>query len=158
LRAPGQPELAIGALAEDGRVYLNEYAEEMPRLTDEYLAAERRRQLAEVAERQQLFRGVRPALPVTGRSVIVTDDGIATGSTIVAAWKVARGKSPHGVIGAVPVAPPEGLEEVRRWCDEAVCLLCTSRFWAIGQFYRDSTQIADEQVVQLLRTFAPAAP
>jgi predicted phosphoribosyltransferase len=158
LRAPGQPEFAIGALSEDGIVYLNEDAAEMPGLTDEYLTAARRPQLAEIARHRQLFRGVRPAAPITGRSVIVTDDGIATGSTMIAALQVARVQHPHEVIVAVPVAPPERLEEVRRWCDETVCLLCTSRFGAIGQFYHDFTPIADEQVVQLLRTFTPTVP
>lgn len=156
LRAPGQPELAIGAVTEDGRVYLNRFAQEVLDLTDEYLAEERDHQLAEIARRQRLFRGVRPKAPVAGRSVIVTDDGIATGSTMIAALQVVKAQQPRELIVAVPVASPERLEEVRRWCDDVVCLLSTEDFWAIGQFYEDFTQVEDEQVLALLREFAPA--
>lgn len=156
LRAPGQPELAIGAVTEDGRVYLNRFAQEVLDLTDEYLAEERDHQLAEIARRQRLFRGVRPKAPVAGRSVIVTDDGIATGATMIAALQVVKAEGARDIIVAVPVASPDRLAEVRRWCDEVVCLLAPKRFWAIGQFYGDFTQVEDEQVVTLLREFASA--
>jgi len=156
LRAPGQPELAIGAVTEDGRVYLNRFAQEVLDLTDEYLAEERDHQLAEIARRQRLFRGVRPKAPVAGRSVIVTDDGIATGATMIAALQVVKAQRPREVIVAVPVASPDRVAEVRRWCDDVVCLLAPVEFWAIGQFYEDFTQVEDEQVVALLREFVPA--
>jgi predicted phosphoribosyltransferase len=151
-----QPELAIGAVAEDGRVYLNHYAQEVLDLSEDYLTEERNHQLAEIARRQRLFRGVRPQAPVAGRSVIVTDDGIATGSTMIAALQVVKAQNPREVIVAVPVASPDRLAEVRRWCDDVVCLLAPEEFWAIGQFYEDFTQVEDEQVVALLREFAPA--
>jgi predicted phosphoribosyltransferase len=157
LRAPGQPELAIGAISEDGRVYLNHHAQDVLDLTEEYLAEERRHQLGEVARRKKLFRGVRPAAPIAGRSVIVTDDGIATGSTMIAALQAVRTQKPCEVIVAVPVASPDRLKEVRRWCDDVVCLLHPEAFWAIGQFYEDFSQVEDEEVVRLLREFAPAA-
>jgi predicted phosphoribosyltransferase len=155
LRAPGQPELAIGAISEDGRVYLNHYAQEFFDQMQEYLAEERRHKLAEIARRQKLFRAVRPRAPVAGRSVIVTDDGIATGSTMIAALQAVKTQGPREVIVAAPVASPDRLAEVRRWCDEAVCLLTPKDFWAIGQFYEDFTQVEDEEVVRLLREFAP---
>ncbi len=155
LRAPFQPELAVGAISEDGRVYLNHYAQEVLDLTDDYLAEERRHQLGEIARRKKLFRGVRPEAPVAGRSVIVTDDGIATGSTMIAALQAVKTQNPGEVIVAVPVASPDRLAEVRRWCDDVVCLLSPETFWAIGQFYEDFTQVEDEEVVQLLREFAP---
>jgi putative phosphoribosyl transferase len=158
LRAPDQPELAIGAIAEDGRVYLNHHAEAfLEFIGEEYLAAERRHQLAEIARRRKLFRAVRPQAAVAGRSVIVTDDGIATGATMIAALQAVKAQDPREVIVAVPVASPDRLEVVRRWCDDVVCLLSPERFWAIGQFYEDFTQVEDEQVLQLLRDFAPAA-
>jgi putative phosphoribosyl transferase len=156
LRAPGNPELAVGAVSEDGRVYLNPEARELLDLADESLAEERRRQMAEIARRQTLFRGVRPQASVTGRSVIVTDDGIATGATMIAALQAVRAQEPRELIVAVPVASPDRLEEVRRWCDEAVCLFTPELFWAVGQFYEDFTQVEDEQVVEMLREFAPA--
>lgn len=157
LRAPGQPELAIGAVAEDGQVYLNHYAQEFQGLMEEYLADERRHQLAEIARRKKLFRAVRPPAPLADRSVIVTDDGIATGSTMIAALQAVKTQNAREVIVAVPVASPERLAEVRRWCDDVVCLLTPDAFWAIGQFYEDFSQVEDEEVVQLLREFAPAA-
>lgn len=158
LRAPNQPELAIGAVSEDGQVYVEPFAAEFLGLTDEYLASERRRQMAEIARRQQLFRAVRPRATVAGRSVIVTDDGLATGSTMMAALKTVKAQKPHEVIVAVPVAPPDRAEEVRRQCDQFVCLLLPETFYAVGQFYADFRPVEDEAVVELLRLFAPPPP
>jgi predicted phosphoribosyltransferase len=156
LRAPLQPELAVGAVSEDGRGYLNPCTREALGLTDDYLAEERRHQLREIARRKNLFRRARPPAPVAGRSVIVTDDGIATGATMIAALQVVKAQDPRELIVAVPVASPDRLKDVRRWCDEVVCLLTPAEFWAIGQFYEDFTQVEDEQAVALLREFAPA--
>lgn len=156
LRAPWQPELAVGAVSEDGRVYLEPHARAVVDLTDEYLDGERRHQLAEIARRKKLFRGIRAQESVTGRSVILTDDGIATGSTMLAALQVVNEQQPHEVIVAVPVAPPDRLEEIRSRCDDLVCLHSPEDFWAIGQFYADFTQVEDEEVVELLRTAAVA--
>lgn len=157
LRAPGQPELAVGAISEDGRVYLNPYAQQYLDQMEGYLAEEQRYQLAEIARRKKLFRGARPQAEVAGRSVIVTDDGIATGATMIAALQVVRTQKPREVIVAVPVAAPERLKEVRRWCDDVVCLLSPEEFWAIGQFYEDFTQVEDEQVLDLLHQALPTA-
>ena len=154
LRAPCQSELAIGAVAEDGRVVLNRDALECLEVPDAYLADERRHRLAEIERRKRLFRAVRPGAAVAGRSVIVTDDGIATGATMIAALQTVRPKGPRELIVAVPVASPERLEQVRHWCDDAVCLEVSENFWAVGQFYADFTQVEDEQVVSLLRQHA----
>jgi predicted phosphoribosyltransferase len=158
LRAPWQPELALGAVAEDGRIYLNPYFEDLPDSLEEYLDEERRYQLAEIDRRRHLFRCGRCAAPITGRSVIVTDDGIATGSTMIAALQAVRAQQPHELIVAVPVAPPERLTEVHGYCDDVVCLLAPENLRAIGEFYVDFTQVEDEQVVRLLREFARARP
>lgn len=157
LRAPGQPELAVGAVSEDGYIYLNRHAREVPGLTVEYLNRERRYQLAEIARRKKLFRAARPPAPVAGHSVIVTDDGIATGSTMIAALQVIMTQDPGEVIVAVPVASPDRLAEVRGWCDDVVCLLTPEEFWAVGQFYADFRQVEDEEVVELLRAFTPVS-
>jgi predicted phosphoribosyltransferase len=157
LKAPGQPELAVGAVSEDGQVYLNHHTRKFLDLLKEYLAQERRHQLAEIARRKKLFRGVRPQASVAGRTVIVTDDGIATGSTMIAALQVVRTQNPREVIVAVPVASPDRLKEVRRWCGDVVCLLAPERFRAIGQFYEDFTQVEDQEVLDLLCGFPPAA-
>jgi predicted phosphoribosyltransferase len=155
LRAPGQPELAIGAVSENGELYLNGYAIEIAGVLEDYLAEERRLQLAEIERRKRLFRSVRPAAPVTGRSVTVTDDGIATGSTMIAGLMALRAQQPHELIVAVPVASPDRLREVQEGCDEVICLLKPRLFWAIGQFYADFGQIDDREVIELLRHYTP---
>jgi predicted phosphoribosyltransferase len=158
LRAPWQPELALGAVSETGEVYLNPEAQDLPGVTPAYLAQERRFQLEEIARRAQLFREDRPPAPAAGRSVIVTDDGIATGSTMLAALRVLTGQQPRELIAAVPVGSPARLREVGKSCDEVVCLLRPEWFAAVGQFYTDFAQLTDEDVVELLRQFRRAAP
>ncbi len=150
LRAPDQPELAIGAVAEDGQVYLNESLAAYPGVSPEYLADQRAYELREVQRRKAVFRGVRSKAPVEGRSVIVTDDGIATGSTMIAALEVVRASNPHEVIVAVPVAPRHRLEEITQRCNEFICLLTPRDFWAIGQFYEDFAPVEDDEVLALL--------
>jgi len=156
LRAPHQPELAIGAIGEDGEQYLNEYAQDVSGATREYIARERDYQLAEIRRRGRIFREARPASVAENRSVIVTDDGIATGSTMLAALHVLKARNPREVVVAVPVGPPETLRELRAACDDVVCLLAPEHFYAIGAFYQDFDQVEDEEVIRLLREFAPA--
>jgi predicted phosphoribosyltransferase len=151
LHAPGQPELALGAVSEDGNIYLSRYAQEYPDLTEEYLSEERRQQLAEIERRKKIFRDVRPPAPIQGRSVIVTDDGIATGSTMIAALQTTRLQNPQEIIVAVPIVSPERIPEISRWCDDLVYLQAPEEFWAIGQFYEDFEQIPDDEVIALLR-------
>jgi len=157
LRAPGQPELALGAICEDGQMYLNGYSEDDQDSPPAYLAEERDFQLGLIARRRQLFRAARPKAKISGRSIIVTDDGIATGSTMIAALETIRAQKPKEMIVAVPVAPPERLREIRCHGDEVVCLLTPKSFWAIGQFYEDFSQVDDDEVISLLRAFAPGA-
>ncbi|HKI16771.1 MAG TPA: phosphoribosyltransferase family protein [Isosphaeraceae bacterium] len=156
LRAPGQPELAIGAVSEDGKVYLNPSAKAFLDLANEYIAGEQAYQLSEIARRKALFRAIRPQATIEGRSVIVTDDGIATGATMIAALQVARAKDPFELIVAVPVASPDRLREIRRRSDEVICLLAPSSFWAIGQFYQDFSPVEDAEALELLRAALPA--
>jgi predicted phosphoribosyltransferase len=158
LRAPYQPELAIGAIAESGEMYLNHLGEETAREMPDYLRQEQEYQMAEIRRRQQLFRGARPPAPVAGRSVIVTDDGIATGATMLAALHVVKNERPFEVIVAAPVASPERLREIHKWCDRIVCIQAPDNFWAIGQFYDDFEQIEDTEVLDLLRSFASGPP
>jgi putative phosphoribosyl transferase len=152
LRAPDQPEFAIGAISEDGHIYLNPRVSDLFGPSEDYLDQERSHQLAEIARRKKLFRAVRPKASMAGRSVIVTDDGIATGSTMIAALQVVKTQKPGELIVAVPVAAPDRLEEIRRWCDDVVCLHSPETFWAIGQFYDDFSQVEDEEVVEMLRS------
>lgn len=156
LRAPMQPELALGAIGEDGQAYVNREVVAITGVTDEYLQEERLRQWEEIEQRKRKFRAVRPAAPIQGRSIILTDDGIATGATMVAAIEVVRAQAPYEVIVAVPVASSERLRTLEVRCDRAICLETPADFWAVGQVYESFEQVSDDQVVQLLREFAPA--
>lgn len=150
LRASFQPELAIGAISEDGEVYL--YQPEM--VDKEYLEKEKAHQLAEIKRRRSLIRNVLEPVSLEGRSVIITDDGIATGSTIMAGLHAIRCKKPFEVVVAIPIAPPETLKQIKNECDEAICLHSPKSFWSIGQFYRDFAQVTDEEMIELLSDFS----
>lgn len=154
LRAPHQSELAIGAITETGQVFLNAYVRQID-LPAGYLETERIHQLAEIARRRKLFRAARPAAPIAGRSVIVTDDGIATGATMMAALQSLKPQGPRELIVAVPVAPPDRLDELRQYADAVICLSTPEAFMAVGQFYEDFRQVEDDEAVELLRAFAP---
>jgi predicted phosphoribosyltransferase len=151
LRAPYQPELAIGAIGEGGEPQLQPFAQDIPGVTEQYVREESARQRAEIARRRTLFRAVKAPADVKGRSVIVTDDGIATGSTMLAALHVLNAQGPHEVILAVPVAPPDALDRFRPQCGHIECLLAPAYFGAVGNFYDDFTQVEDAEVVGLLR-------
>lgn len=151
LRAPYNPELAIGAVAHDGSVYLDAPVAGTLRVTDDYLKEEIAYQLEEIRRRMRLYRGDRPPPDVSGRAAMVVDDGIATGSTMIAALRAMRAAGPATLVAAVPVAPPEGVEALRREADEVVCLVTPMLFYAVGQFYDDFGQTSDEEVIALLR-------
>jgi putative phosphoribosyl transferase len=153
LRAPHQPELALGAVAENGEVHLNHFAAAMTDVGDVFIERERQRQLGEIARRRELYRAVRPRAEIAGRTVIVTDDGIATGATMIAALHTVRAAGAREVIVAVPVGAPDRIDALRPLCDRVICLQEPAWFWAIGQFYRDFAQVPDERVVELLRDF-----
>lgn len=152
LRAPYQPEYALGAVAEDGQITLGPEATHLPGATQAYLQQEVRQQLAEIDRRKQLVRAIRPAAAITDRSVIVTDDGIATGATMIAAIQAVRQQHAHELIVAVPVAAPERLAELRSWCDDIVCLHAPADFHAVGQFYERFDSVEDDEVLRLLRS------
>lgn len=154
LRAPFQPELALGAVAEDGSVHVDPDFLTWAGQHKAALEQEIRLQQDEIARRKHLLRQGRPLADLTGRSVIVTDDGIATGSTLIAALRGLAGKGPHEVIVAVPVAAPGSLEAIWPLCDEVVCLFEPPYFRAVGQFYADFRQVEDDEVVALLEQAA----
>ena len=151
----GRPDLALGALAEDGTVYLDPRVRDWPEGVRGYLEVEKRFQAAEIARRKKLFLRRAPAAPIAGRSVIVTDDGIATGGTIMAVLDVLRGQRPRELIVATAVCSPERDGVVRRCCDDLVYLVRSENFPPIGQLYADFREIGDEEVRELLHRFAP---
>ena len=147
--APGNPELAIGAVAPGIRV-LDPRMVGALGVTDRYLEREIAEQEAEIERRQRAYRGGRPPQPVEGRVAIVVDDGVATGSTAVAALRWARARGAERVVLAVPVAPPQSLERLSAEADEVVVLETPQPFLAVGEWYRDFDQTTDEQVVSAL--------
>jgi len=151
LGVPFQPELGMGAIGEGGSRVINEEVVSTVGVSPEALAGVEENERALLERRVQRFRGGRPPVALTGRTAVVVDDGIATGSTARAACQVARAQGATRVVLAVPVAPSQSVAALRRDADEVVCLETPERFFAIGQFYDDFTQISDEEVVELLR-------
>jgi putative phosphoribosyl transferase len=147
--APSNPELAIGAVAPGIRV-LDPRMVGALGVTDRYLEREIAEQEAEIERRQQAYRGGRAPQPVEGRVAIVVDDGVATGSTAVAALRWARARGAERVVLAVPVAPPQSLERLRAEADEVVVLETPQPFLAVGEWYRDFDQTTDDQVMSAL--------
>jgi len=151
LGAPDNPELAIGAVAEGGQVILDQELIDMLGVSLRYVQAESERQRQELARRAQVYRGDRPAASVKDRVVIVTDDGLATGSTMVAALQSLDAQGPTSLIAAIPVAPPEAIRRLAHKADRVECLYSPQPFWAVGAFYEQFEQVSDEQVIELLQ-------
>jgi len=149
LRAPGQPEFAIGSVDESGWTYVGPYAASAG-ADEEYLAEEKSRPLATIRARRAQSTPLRPPIDPAGRIVIVLDDGLATGSTMIAALHGLRERGPARLVCAVPVAPPETAERVAGYADEVVCLLKPWGFMAVGQFYDDFNQVSDDEVIAAL--------
>ncbi len=149
LSAPGNPELAIGAIDETGWVYL---LPEAGRVIDDsqYVETEKRKQLEILQSRREQYTPDRPSLSPDGRTVIVVDDGLATGSTMIAALHALRVHNPALLISAIPVAPPGTLSKVSAYADRVVCLQSPHYFYAVGQFYVEFHQMSDADVVALL--------
>jgi predicted phosphoribosyltransferase len=150
LGEPGNPEVAIGSIDEEGQVSLGEYARG-PGITEAYLEQEQEARLRELQARRAAYTPVRPPIDPRGRPVIVVDDGLATGATMMGALRCLRKRDPARLVVAVPVAPPETLDRLRGLADEVVCLHAPSLFFAVGQFYENFSQVADEEVIRLLR-------
>ena len=150
LGAPAQPELALGAIGEGGVRVINERVIRAAKVSADELAAIERRERLELERRADRFRAGRPALPLVGRTVIVVDDGIATGSTVRVACQVARARGAKRVIQAAPVGPPGVQTSMLPDADEVVCLTTPSDFFAVGQCYRHFPQTTDDEVIELL--------
>ncbi len=166
LGAPGQPELAIGAVDEEGHVYLASTAEDLG-IDQDYVERERAEQAAALRRRRECYTPARPRVSPAGRVVIIVDDGIATGSTLIAGLRSVRAKGPERLVAAAAVAPIETVQRLKREADEVVVLHAPGLFLAVGEFFQDFRQTSDEEVVAALaRSYAkcracgpaPAAP
>ena len=155
LGVPGHEELAMGALAEGGAMVVNEDLVRRLGISKADLDAVRRREDAEMARRRSAFRGDRPAVDLTDRTVIVVDDGIATGSTARAALEDVRRRHASRIVLAVPVGAAESLASMNAAADEVVSLLRPMELWAVGQWYHDFSQTSDDEVVTLLSSARP---
>ena len=151
LGSPGNSELAIGAVAEDGSVVLDSNLVEYLDVSQEYIAEESERQRREIERRQGVYRQGMEPRQIAGKDVIVVDDGIATGSTMKAALASVKNQGAKSVAVAIPVGPPSTIEELKKMADRVVCLYTPEYFQAIGEFYQDFSQTSDQEVIALLK-------
>lgn len=159
LRAPYQPELAIGGIDETGQSHLSDHAAALA-IDLGYLDREKQTQLGELQRRRRLYTPVRPPVDPAGRTVIIVDDGIATGASMLAAIRCIRARKPAKVVVATAVAPPETLHRIKQEADEVICLQCPEMFYAVGQFFEEFPQVSDDEVVASLtpRRISPPVP
>jgi predicted phosphoribosyltransferase len=158
LRAPRWPEQSLGAVSEDGVMHVDERALRVTGVSREAIETERSRQIGLIREQRTRLRAGRPSLPVRGRSVIVTDDGAATGATMIAALRGTAGRRPLELIAAVPFAPGPTLRDLAAACDRVVCLASLAHFWPIGEFYEEFEPVNDEEAALLLAEAAAGSP
>lgn len=152
LGAPGHPEFAIGAIVDGAapQLVLNPAARRLIEADSTYVEQEKHRQLVELERRRRAYLGERPAPQIAGRTVIIVDDGVATGATISAAIRGARQAGPARLVLAVPVAPQDTARQLRTLCDDLVVLALPDPFFSVGQHYRDFSQTGDAEVIRLL--------
>lgn len=153
--APGNPELAVGAVTEEGDTYIDSTIVKSLGVTQSYIDEVKQQEVEEIKRRMKTYLGDRQRPELKGKTVILVDDGIATGATMKATIRTVRRHDPAEVIVAVPVAPPEAIESLKELVDYVVCLETPSFFYAIGQFYREFDQVGDAEVIRLLRLANP---
>jgi putative phosphoribosyl transferase len=150
LGVPGHEELAMGAVATGGLCVINQPVVRALRIPEEVIDAVAAREQEEITRRERLYRGDRPPPDLRGRTVILVDDGLATGATMLAAVKALRQQQPARVIVATPIAAPETCEQFRPEVDDIVCAVTPEPFYAVGLWYEDFSQTSDDEVRQLL--------
>ncbi len=155
LGVPGHEELAMGAIASGGVQVINEEVVRHLGLTPGIMASVAAIEQQELARREQAYRGKRPPVTIEGRTVILVDDGLATGSTMRAAVAALRRRHPTRVVVAIPTAAPEPCEELKQEVDEIVCAMTPTPFYGVGEWYEEFDQTSDEEVRDLLERAAP---
>jgi len=150
LGAPHNPELAIGALASDGAAFLDQEMIRRLGVTAEFVQSEIARQRKEIARRMAAYRGARPEPDLHDKSVVLVDDGVATGATVLASLRAIRQRQPRQLVLAVPVGAPDSISSLQKQADRVVCLYSPEVFWAVGSFYSDFHQTSDQEVIQML--------
>jgi putative phosphoribosyl transferase len=155
LRAPYNPELAIGAITEDGLVYLNSMAIRSLHIKESYIEEEKKARLSAMKEKLNMYRAVRKKVPLKGRTVIIVDDGLATGSTMISAIQAAHASGAKKIIVAVPGGPADTIEHIQNMDEvtEAICPVVPDLFFAVSQLYQDFSQVEDSEVIGMLREF-----
>jgi predicted phosphoribosyltransferase len=156
LGAPHNPEYGIGAVAEDGTRVFDPEAIAVLGIDGGTLESIAAREVAELRRRVALYRDDRPPIELAGRAVIVVDDGIATGVTDSAALLAVRRRDPQRLILAVPVCAPDSMRRLREYADDVVCLHAPPLFRGVGQWYRDFSQVSDDEVMTVLEEFRDA--
>ena len=150
LGAPGNPEFAIGAVAEDGTVIVDQKVAKRLGISDAYVVEEGERQATEVRRRAGRYRAGREAHSPTGRTCIVVDDGIATGATLESVLHLVRNRGASSVVAAVPVGPPDSIRRLEQVADRVICPLAPPDFYAVGAWYESFGQVSDEEVMVAL--------
>ena len=148
---PYQPEVALGAVTEDGTAIYNQNLLKRFHITEQDLEPTVQNIIRDIKRRMTVYRGTDKSLNLRKKNVILVDDGIATGATIIAALKSLKNSGCKSITLAVPVAPPAMLERLQKEVNHLVCLLAEEPFYAVGQFYRDFDQVSDEEVITLLQ-------
>jgi putative phosphoribosyl transferase len=158
LGLPGHEELAMGALASGNVRVLNDDVVNRMHIPEKVINAVAAQEQRELERRERLYRNDRPPFSVQGRTVILIDDGLATGSTMRAAVAALRRQNPAALVVAVPVAAPETCQEFKSEVDEIICAYTPEPFYAVGLWYEDFSQTGDDEVRDLLARAAPASP
>jgi predicted phosphoribosyltransferase len=150
LGAPAQPEVAIGSVDESGHMYLNDLGRRLE-MDDEYIRRECEHQVGELRKKRAMYTPVKEPADPRGRTVIVVDDGLATGATMIAALGSLRQRDPDTLVAATAVSPRETLDDVRALADDVICAHVPDTFFAVGQFFDDFSQVTDDEVLRALR-------
>lgn len=152
--SPMQPELAVGAVSETGTVVLNQSIIAMYGVSEDYLREETLRQKEEISRRVKLYRKGKTISGLDGKTIILVDDGVATGATVKAAIMTLKKEKIVRLILALPVSPPDTVDELEKMVDEFICIETPEAFYAVGAHYADFTQVSDEEVVAMLERSA----